>query len=135
MFPVARGANGQPPMPPIEASSKPAPPSSAAIAFAYPVLRVLCRWTPIGVPTLTAAATSARTRVGVLTPIVSARTISSGAASASSATISAIQPGSTAPSNGQPNEAPIVTVTRRPSARERPTRRTAVVIDSATEAP
>ena len=43
MFPVARGANGQPPMPPTEASSTVAPASSAASAFAYPVLRVLWR--------------------------------------------------------------------------------------------
>ena len=50
MLPVARGANGQPPMPPIEASKTVAPASSAAYAFAKPVLRVLCRWTPTGTP-------------------------------------------------------------------------------------
>jgi hypothetical protein len=34
MFPVARGAYGQPPSPPIDASSTVAPASSAASAFA-----------------------------------------------------------------------------------------------------
>jgi hypothetical protein len=46
MFPVARGANGQPPRPPIDASSAVAPASRAAYAFAKPVLRVLCPWNP-----------------------------------------------------------------------------------------
>ena len=50
MFPVARGANGQPPIPPTDASKTVAPASSAAIAFAKPVLRVLWRWTPTGRP-------------------------------------------------------------------------------------
>ena len=43
MFPVARGANGHPPIPPTEASSTVAPASSATRAVAYPVLRVLWR--------------------------------------------------------------------------------------------
>jgi len=34
MFPVARGANGHPPIPPTEASKIDAPASSAANAFA-----------------------------------------------------------------------------------------------------
>src|SRR5438445_91344 len=50
MLPVARGANGQPPMPPTEASRTVAPASTAAYAFARPVFRVLCRCTPTGGP-------------------------------------------------------------------------------------
>ncbi len=42
MFPVARGAKGQPPMPPTDASSTVAPASTAASAFAIPgVARVV----------------------------------------------------------------------------------------------
>src|SRR2546430_2666621 len=72
MFPVARGAYGQPPSPPQEASNSVAPPSSAAKALAYPVLRVLCRCTPRA----PVRSSNPRTWLGVATPIVSARTTS-----------------------------------------------------------
>ena len=44
MLPVAFGANGQPPIPPALASSTVTPSSTAAYAFAIPVLRVLWKW-------------------------------------------------------------------------------------------
>ena len=50
MFPVALGANGQPPRPPTDASRTVAPASSAASAFAYPVFRVLWKWPPTATP-------------------------------------------------------------------------------------
>src|SRR4051812_5041070 len=103
-LPVARGAYGQPPSPPTDASSTRAPPSSAASAFAYPVLRVLWPWKP----SASVCCTSVRTCVGVATPIVSARTIS--ARSPKRDERSATAPGSTRPSNGQPNATLIVTV-------------------------
>ena len=104
MFPVARGAYGQPPSPAHDASKSVAPAASAATAFAYPVLRVLCRCTPGA----RVRSTSAPTCRGVATPIVSARTIS---ALSNSAASSVTTPGSTLPSNGQPNATLIVIVT------------------------
>ena len=44
MLPVALGANGQPPIPPALESSTSTPSSTAANAFAKPVLRVLWKW-------------------------------------------------------------------------------------------
>src|SRR5215211_4021375 len=50
MLPVARGAKGQPPVPPTEESSTVAPASMAAAALAMPVLRVSWKWHPTVVP-------------------------------------------------------------------------------------
>ena len=44
ILPVARGANGQPPIPPIDESRKSTPATAAAAAFAKPVFLVLCKF-------------------------------------------------------------------------------------------
>src|SRR3954453_2467904 len=129
MLPVARGANGQPPVPPSEASSTVAPAAIAATALAKPVLRVLWKWQPTGTPSAPTPPTSVSTCDGTPTPTVSASTISSGFVSATRRATSRTWAGSTAPSNGQPNATEIVTVTRTPSARARPT--TAAEVSSA----
>ena len=87
-LPVARGAYGQPPRPPIDASSTVAPASSAARQFAYPVLRVLWPWNPSAF----CRGRRAPHLLGVATPIVSARTTSARPAKrcAGSATMSGI---------------------------------------------
>ena len=96
--------------------------SSAAYAFAKPVLRVLCRCTPTGVPSfarlgdelpdLARHADADRVREDDL--------VRAGAGDELPAS-SSTWPGSTAPSNGQPNATPIVTVARMPSACARAT--------------
>ena len=73
------------------------------------MLRVLCRCAPTGLPKIEMRSTSRRTRRGVPTPIVSARTISSAPSSRSQSASTA--PGSTSPSNGQPQAHDTVTVT------------------------
>src|SRR3954469_9366781 len=115
MLPVARGANGQPPVPPIDASSTMQPAAIAATALAKPVLRVLWKWQPTGTPRATGAPTSVSTCDGTPTPTVSARTTSSGSLSATRAARSSTCAASTAPANGQPNATDSVTVTRTPS--------------------
>ena len=66
---------------------------------------------------------------------VSATAISSAPALANRAASSATRPGSTAPSNGQPNATPIVTVARMPSAAARSTIRSPAATPSSTDAP
>ena len=74
-----------------------------------------------------------RTWVGVATPIVSAKTISSApSVTASSASPSTRSAGSTAPSNGQPNATEIDTVAGTPSSFARASMRAAVASDSST---
>ena len=63
-----------------------------------------------------AAGSSRRTWLGTPTPIVSASMISSAPAAAIRPTWSTTTPGSTRPSNGQPNAAPSVAVARRPAS-------------------
>src|SRR6266540_2877547 len=65
MLPVAFGAYGQPPRPPTDASKTDAPASYAASAFAYPVLRVLCRCTPTSPLRIDTRSTRRLTWVGV----------------------------------------------------------------------
>src|ERR671929_1779990 len=132
MLPVARGANGQPPVPPIEASSTVQPAAIAATAFAKPVLRVLWKWQPTGTPYAMVPRTSVSTCDGTPTPIVSARTISSGFVSATRRATSRTCAGSTAPSNGQPNATDSVTVTRTPSSFARATMPADVSVAAAT---
>ena len=48
MLPLAPGANGQPPSPPTEASSRVTPALTAAYALAKPVPRVLWKCAPSG---------------------------------------------------------------------------------------
>ena len=122
-LPVARGANGQPPRPPTDASSTVAPASTAAQAQATPVWRVSWKWPPTGTPRIETRSTSRATGRGVATPIVSARTTSPAPAATSRSARSATTPGSTSPSNGQPNEQLIVAVDgRSATARIRSTR-------------
>ena len=116
MLPVAPGANGQPPMPPADASSEVTPDSSAAYALASPVPRVSWRWTPIGTPNARPPSASSRTWPGTPTPIVSAKTISSAPAATACSATASTRPAGTAPSNGQPNAAATITTTRRSSA-------------------
>ena len=113
------GANGQPPSPPTDASSTVAPASSAAQAFATPVLRVSWKWPPTTdfVFLEHKLSTSARTRPGVATPIVSASTTSPAPADARRSARSRTTPPSTSPSNGQPKEQLIVAVAGRSDAR------------------
>src|SRR3954451_4039540 len=121
MLPVARGANGQPPVPPTDASSTAQPASIAATALAKPVLRVVWKWQPTGTPRPATPATSVSIFDGTPTPSVSARTISSGCVAATRAAMSRTCAGSTAPSNGQPQATEIVKVTRTPSSFARAT--------------
>ena len=58
-----------------------------------------------------------------------------GAACTSRAAISRTRAGSIAPSNGQPNEVPIVTVARMPSSCARATIRSADCVESSTVVP
>src|ERR1700686_2242504 len=109
MLPVAFGANGHPPAPPTEASSDTAPSSSAATAFAYPVLRVLWKCAPTVAPRRIAPPTTSLTCAGTPTPIVSARQISSGGIAITCSTMLKTRLGGTAPSNGQPNATLTVT--------------------------
>src|SRR3954468_17664654 len=132
MLPVARGANGQPPVPPSEASSTVAPAAIAATALAKPVLRVLWKWQPTGTPSAATPRTSVSTCDGTPTPTVSASTISSGFVAATCAATSSTRAGSTAPSEGQPNATEIVSVTRTPAGRARPTMSADVAIAAVT---
>ena len=118
MLPVAAGANGHPPIPPLLASSAVTPASMAARALAYPVFLVLWKWQRSGASvTLRTALASVRTSRGTATPIVSASATSFTPASAHWRTMSVTRSGRTSPSNGQPNAAPTVSVTRRPASR------------------
>ena len=134
MLPVARGANGQPPIPPTDASKMEAPHSSAAHAFANPVERVLCRCTPTGRANFTASRTTLRTWVGVATPTVSAKTISSAPSVTASSASPSTRSGGTTPSNGQPNATEIETVAGTPSRFARSRMRPAVASASSTVA-
>jgi hypothetical protein len=118
MLPVAAGANGQPPMPPIDASSTPTPASMAAWALAMPVCRVSCRWMRSGTAPVTArtAATRRCTSEGTATPIVSARATSSAPAATARRAMSTTRSVATSPSNGQPKLAAIVTDAIRPAS-------------------
>ena len=125
MFPVARGANGQPPRPPTEASRtrraglerSRARSRSRCCACCGSGRRRCRRARP-------PAAVSAATCLGVATPIVSASTTSSARVTRSASP--STTPGSTGPSNGQPNATLIVTVAgRSAAARIRSTRATA----------
>src|SRR5829696_8512296 len=117
MFPVARGAKGQPPVPPTEASSTVAPDSTAAAAFAIPVLRVSWKWQPTVAPNASTPSTSSHTWLGTPTPMVSASKISSGFATETFSAMPSTCPGSTRPSKGSPKAALRVMETRTPSTR------------------
>ena len=130
-LPVARGANGQPPSPPTDASSTVAPASTADHAQATPVWRVSWKWPPTGTPRIETRSTSRATGRGVATPIVSASTTSPAPAPTTRSARSATTPGSTSPSNGQPNEQLIVAVDgRSAAARIRSTRAAASSSDA-----
>ena len=124
MFPVARGANGQPPMPADRGVQQPAPRLERGDRVRVPGVASVVQ---VDADRDAEAAGSGDERAH----LASARRRRScrrddlvGAGRGDALPRSrAIQPGSTAPSNGQPNEAPIVTVTRRPSARRAPTMR------------
>ena len=75
------------------------------------------------------------TCVGTPVPIVSASRISSGPNPCTVSAAASTVPVGTRPSKGQPNDAPSVTVTRRPSARARSTIRPPAAIASATVTP
>ena len=118
MFPVAFGANGQPPSPPTDASST----RRAGLERGERVRVARCSaccgsGRRTGTPSSAARETSRRTWPGTPTPIVSARTSVSGRAPATSAASSSTRPSSTSPSNGQPNATLIVTRSRIPSSR------------------
>src|SRR5260370_41483501 len=130
MFPVAFGANGQPPAPPTDASSETTPRSSAVIAFAYPVLRVLWKCAPTFAPRSRAPRTNAFTCVGTPTPIVSARQISSGGTAIKRSTRARTCGTGTGPSHGQPNATLLVTLIGTRSERARGTRARAVASPS-----
>ena len=138
MLPVAAGANGQPPMPPMLASSASTPASTAAQALAMPVLRVLWKWQRSGMPgsaslqplpssSVTCARHADADRIGDrdldglafgerLRELDDAR-------------------GATSPSNGQPNAAEIVTCARTPAARAARAMSSHAATDSAVVAP
>ena len=117
MLPVALGANGHPPIPPVLASSAAAPRSYAARAFTYPVFRVLWKCQRSATPGAWVPATSASawTCAGTPTPMVSPNAISSGSAWTHRSSTAATRSAGTAPSNGQPKAADNVRVRRRPA--------------------
>ena len=78
--------------------------------------RVSWKWPPTGTPRIETRSTSRATGRGVATPIVSASTTSPAPAVTSRSARSATTPGSTSPSNGQPNEQLIVAVDGRSAA-------------------
>ena len=78
--------------------------------------RVSWKWPPTGTPRIETRSTSRATGRGVATPIVSASTTSPVPAATSRSARSATTPGSTSPSNGQPNEQLIVAVAGRSAA-------------------
>ena len=83
MLPVARGANGQPPMPPIEASKATRARLERRVGVGEAgVARVVQVHADRATPSATASARRARDLRGTPTPIVSASTISSGRAGA-----------------------------------------------------
>ena len=120
MLPVARGANGQPPIPPTDASSASLRPRSRRARSRRPVLRVLCRWTPTGIPSGATRATRRRTWRGTPTPTVSARTISSGRLGDTALASRSTRPGRRALERAAEGDAD-VTVARMPSACARAT--------------
>ncbi len=74
MLPLAPGANGQPPRPPTDASSRVTPAVTAAYALASPAPRVLWKCAPSGTPPISGRMRAIRspTRLGVVVPMVSA---------------------------------------------------------------
>ena len=117
MFPVARGANGQPPMPAdggvehrrarLERDERVRVPRAARV-----VEMDADRDAELRRP----SPTRCRTCRGTPTPTVSANTISSAPRRDEAGGELEDPPGSIAPSNGQPNDVPSVTVARIPSA-------------------
>jgi hypothetical protein len=118
-LPVAAGANGQPPMPPMLASSV------LARRLQAPPRHWQCRYCACCEsdsaahrgPQSRARASSALTWAGTPTPIVSAKHSSHGSPSRGAARCRARAAMGTSPSNGQPNDVEIVTWARTPAAR------------------
>src|ERR1700677_4080748 len=129
IFPTARGANGQPPRPPIELSKSRTPRSSPASALAMPKPGVLCKCNPKvmagkrgrNIPR------AARISRGLAMPVVSARYVNSMPSPLYTSTICATRSTSTGPEYGQPNAVP-TTPTKRlvlPAASAAMSRKTA----------
>src|SRR5829696_774682 len=134
MLPVAFGANGQPPIPPALESSTPTPSSTAANAFAKPVLRVLWKWYRSRGVSPTASrirAVSSRTWLGTPTPMVSPRASSCTPERAASTASATTRSTGTSPSNGQPNATDRVSVVSSPASRAPATTSAACRIASA----
>ena len=113
IFPVARGANGQPPTPPKLESSAATPDCTPAQALAIPVLRVLCKCRRKGMSGYSSRIAVIRSvmSTGVATPMVSAIASSNGLASIQPFTTSIKRSIDTSPSKGQPKDAAMVTPT------------------------
>ena len=119
MLPVAPGAYGQPPRPPIDASNRVTPRSRAASTLASPVPRVLWKWRPIApdaIPSSPKASSSRPTRRGVAIPVVSPKLSRSAPPSRSRAEIAATRASGTSPSYGQPNAVDTIASTGVPAA-------------------
>ena len=104
-FPVALWAYGQPPRPPADASTVVTPRRSATSVFASACPYVSWKCTAIravGIPAATSASSSAATRPGVATPIVSPMLSSVQPSAISFAATATTCAGVTSPSHGSP---------------------------------
>ena len=99
--PTRPGAYGQPPSPPIDASKRVTPRSSAATTLASAVPRVLWKCSPIRslvIPARSSASSRSSTRRGVAMPVVSPNESRSAPASTRCPAICATRSGATSPS-------------------------------------
>ena len=107
-LPAAPGANGEPPVPPVEASKVVTPASTAAITLASAVPRVSWKCRPIMSEPMPAAASAPSTRLtsaGAATPTVSLIASSSTPMARRRSDTATTAPASTSPSYGQPKAA------------------------------
>ena len=116
MLPLAPGANGQPPSPPTDASSRVTPAVTAAYALASPAPRVLWKCAPSGMSPISGRTSATRSvdpawrrgadGVGDREPV--------GAVVAAAVTMSSTRCGGVGPSNGQSHAVAMMTSTDAP---------------------
>ena len=134
MLPVAFGANGQPPIPPTRGVEDGRARLERRVRVREAGVAGVVQMDADRDSELDAVADELRTWRGTPTPTVSAKTISSAPPAGEPAGEIEHVPGSTAPSNGQPNAAPIVDGRANPVGVRPRTIRSAVSTDSSTDA-
>jgi hypothetical protein len=137
MLPLAPGANGQPPSPPTEASSRVTPAVTAAYALARPAPRVLWKCAPSGMSPMSGRTVAIRsvTRRGVVVPMVSAIASRSTPASQAALTTSTTRWCGVGPSNGQSHAVATMISTEAPLSWAIPTISGISSVASAVERP